>query len=350
MKVLLSFILLFFVSQAHSEIRVIPCASIDCNNQEATRRVSISVASKLPEGSHQVYFHNIDTKESFLYRVNKFYEPERRRMFIRARGPFSSAEPMKQYITDVYELEGSPYTAIGVTGPSEGSINFGSGVYYGISANLFPQLWEWPMTISSLGGYSFGTSSWAGGITSQIFSHLLLTARNTNPGLTSSELRDQLNASMGRIVNGNRNSLRAGFGTSANLNYGPAGTTVEASIERMDGTSSTFSFNVIAPSIAIFYSDGMIVMSWNPQEGSFEITHVIDANGNVIHFSDGKLAVDTSQTYNVSSVSAELWMAILDVMGIRNAGDMALLNQLRNLREGFVRICGGVGFPPCPST
>ncbi len=350
MKILLSFILLLFVSQAQSAIRVIPCKSDDCNNQQATRKVSISVASRLSEGRHQIYFYNIDTEESFLYSVNKFYEPERRRMFIRARGPNPSTDSMSTYINDVYQLESSPYTAVGITGPAEGSVRLGTGTYQGVSVIHFPLLWEWPLTITSLGGQSFGSSAWVGGITSSYFSHLLYAAQQGNPNLTSGGLRDQLNASMGRAARGNNTGVAVGFGASTTVDTGPAEVTVEASVKRMDGSSSTFTFNVLAPSTGIFYPDGMIVMSWNPEKGSFEITHVIDADGNVINFTDGKLDVDISQSYKVSSVSAELWMAILDVMGIRNAGDMALLTQLRNLREGFVRICGGVGFPPCPST
>jgi hypothetical protein len=349
MKTLLSFLFLFFIAQANSAIRVIPCKSEDCENQQATHRVSLSVASKLSDGRHQIYFYNIETKQSFFYSVNKFYEPEMRRMFIRARGPSLSTVSMGQYISDVYELESSPYTAIGIDGPGEGSVRLGTGTYHGVSVINYPLLWEWPLTISSLGGQPFGSSAWGSGITSSYFSHLLYAAQQQNPNLTSNGLRDALNASMGRVANGNISGESIGYGSSSSVNIGAAGTTVEARVERMDGSSSTFTFNVLAPSTAIFYPDGLIVMSWNPESGSFEITHVIDADGNVIEFTDGKLAVDTSQTYKITSVSAEIWTAIIEAMGIRNAGDMALFNKLKNMKDGYVRICGGVGFPPCPA-
>ncbi len=346
MKTLLSLLLLLFFSQVQAAIRVIPCKAVDCNNTFEARRASITVVSRLVQGSHQIYFYNVETKQSFYFTVSKFYEPEMRRMFTKARGPYASAQSMGKYIKDVYESEeAGVWPIVDIPQPNEGSVMLGEGRFYGVWFMAFPILAGSGNEVSGmirLGNSPFGTSPWLSGMNSAIFSYLVETSNLNAEGVINA-----LNSAMGTISQGNTTGQDVGFKARTGFDAALFEGSVEGSYLNSDGTTRTFQFNALSPSVSVLYPDGMIVFKWNGGR-NFDISHVVDKEGNVINFVDGKLAVDTSQFYTVSPVNAELWMAILNYMGIVTERDKELFRKIRFLKEGIVIICGGSGFPTCP--
>jgi hypothetical protein len=335
---------------AHAATRVIPCDNQGCADEQVVRQAVIAATEGLSYGQHRVYVHNIDTSVTVYYEVQRVYEsdlglerpnPSGRTgrggaLRVWATGPYPAGAAEANYIKAVYRLERHPGQALGLNLPTE-RFRFGARSFSAISVLQFPYMHNnsGVMVTPSLAQIHLGCcdAQWQFAITHDLFESLMQLT-----GMSRYQLGNALNAAMAHVANMNQSGHEFGIGASTDFSAWLVQGQVSGSYTYSNGTSTSFSFNLLQPSFMVAYSDGLVGVSWNPATGEFEVKVVVDAEGQVIHFKDGRPVLNG--TYRVTAANAALYRAMFNYM--RALGAYNLQEFERLTQTGIVIVCEGV--------
>ncbi|RMH39269.1 MAG: hypothetical protein D6694_11335, partial [Gammaproteobacteria bacterium] len=302
-----------------------------------------------------VYVHNIETEQTVYYTVriiretevfqsNRFQSTVLRRTAV--SGPFPAEPEAAEYIKLVYRLERNIFNELGIRPPGRG-VFFetrtgprGAGYYIG----NFPTTVTTIIGFASIGQYGYASAlTVAAGLNGMINTYIAeRLTQQLGFDVTSADVGWYINRLIGQLQISNSNSSQFQITGSMGARLPLIGSAqANGSAGRQFGTTMQFTTSFTSPTLNIVFDDGMISLKYDPSTGRWNIDYLMDAEGQIILYKDGKWQLVGE--YRVTDKNQALYQMIFRIMRMYNLINRAQF--LRMTRVGSVFTCEGWG--PC---